>query len=282
VLQIKAPISLSLSTSASATTAPRAISAAFGDSDVIRKRRENVLQWRMEREAARKAEEAVKAAETAQQMGNNGSFENNEGTKLTESDMATPAAPSKPWSWEDDDDDDDEPDTTTQKDAAGDIIMDGKNEGDAAMDEDEIDPLDAFMVDVTAEVKELEKKEQKRDSKFGKAADMSKPDSISAQKPPGNDEDEEDVAEPSEEEEEDILAIAAKRIKKKDIPAVDHSKIQYEFFRKDFYMEPPEMVDMTPEEVHSLRLELDGIKIRGADCPKPIRKWTQAGLPPGW
>src|SRR5690606_9539781 len=103
----------------------------------------------------------------------------------------------------------------------------------------------------------------------------------SAPKPHGaDDDDEDDISESSEEE--DILALAAKRIKKKDIPAVDHSKIQYEYFRKDFYLEPPEMAEMTPEEVHSIRLELDGIKIRGADCPKPIRKWTQAGLPPGW
>lgn len=234
----------------------------------------------MEREAARKAEEAAKVAEAVQQMGNNGSSETREGAKTTESDTSTSAAPSKPWNWDDDDDDDDEPNITTQKDAGGDVIMDGKDEGDAAMDEDEIDPLDAFMVDVTAEVKELEKKEQKRDSKLGKAVDVSKTDGGSAQRLPGNEEEDEDVAESSEEE--DILAMAAKRIKKKDIPAVDHSKIQYDFFRKDFYMEPPEMVDMTPEEVHSLRLELDGIKIRGADCPKPIRKWTQAGLPPGW
>ncbi|KAF9972301.1 pre-mRNA processing RNA-helicase, partial [Modicella reniformis] len=151
------------------------------------------------------------------------------------------------------------------------------------MEEEDVDPLDAFMVDVTAEVKELEKKEQKRDAKSIKATSGPKADDGPGgpvEKPINNDDDgEEDIAESSEEE--DILAMAAKRIKKKDIPAVDHSKIQYEYFRKDFYMEPPEMVDMTPEEVHSLRLELDGIKIRGADCPKPIRKWTQAGLPPG-
>lgn len=289
--KIKAPISLSLSSSTTTTTAPRAISAAFGDSDVIRqsKRRENVLQWRMEREAARKAEEAAKAAEAARQKAKDGSEGNKDDTKSGESGASIPAAPSKPWNWEDDDDDDDDDDdsnTTAPKDASGDTIMSNQDEGGTAMEEDEIDPLDAFMVDVTAEVKELEEKEQKRDAKVGRPAGPSTLDNesigsaVPVQKLIGNDEEEEeDVAESSEGE--DILAMAAKRIKKKDIPAVDHSKIQYEFFRKDFYMEPPEMADMTAEEVHSMRLELDGIKIRGADCPKPIRKWTQAGLPPG-
>lgn len=36
---------------------------------------------------------------------------------------------------------------------------------------------------------------------------------------------------------------------------------------------------MTAEEAELLRLELDGIKIRGVDCPKPITKWSYAGLP---
>ena len=35
---------------------------------------------------------------------------------------------------------------------------------------------------------------------------------------------------------------------------------------------------MTSEEVESYRKELDGIKIRGIKCPRPIRKWTQCGL----
>lgn len=35
---------------------------------------------------------------------------------------------------------------------------------------------------------------------------------------------------------------------------------------------------MTEEEVADLRLELDGIKIRGVDAPKPVQKWSQCGL----
>lgn len=61
--------------------------------------------------------------------------------------------------------------------------------------------------------------------------------------------------------------------------AVDHSQIRYEPFRKDFYIEPPEMHEMTHDQVDLLRVELGGIKIRGVECPKPIQKWTHAGLP---
>lgn len=62
---------------------------------------------------------------------------------------------------------------------------------------------------------------------------------------------------------------------------MDHSKMDYEFFRKDFYIEPPELKEMTQEQVELLRIELDGIKIRGVNCPKPITKWTHCGLPAG-
>ena len=75
----------------------------------------------------------------------------------------------------------------------------------------------------------------------------------------------------------DILAMASKR-KKKDLPTVNHTKMAYQSFRKSFYHEPSELSDMTEEEVADLRLELDGIKIRGVDAPKPVQKWSQCGL----
>ncbi|CAF9935985.1 MAG: pre-mRNA processing RNA-helicase [Heterodermia speciosa] len=75
----------------------------------------------------------------------------------------------------------------------------------------------------------------------------------------------------------DILTMASKR-KKKDLPTVNHGKMTYRTFRKSFYHEPPELSEMTEEEVADLRLELDGIKIRGVDAPKPVQKWSQCGL----
>ncbi len=68
---------------------------------------------------------------------------------------------------------------------------------------------------------------------------------------------------------EDILALAAKKAKKKELASVDHSRVKYEPFRKEFYIPPPDIAAMTDEEAELLRLELDSIKIRGVDCPRP-------------
>ena len=78
---------------------------------------------------------------------------------------------------------------------------------------------------------------------------------------------------------EDILASAVKKAKKKDLTAVDHSRLKYKSFRKDFYVPLPDIAAMSDEEAVLLRLELDGIKIRGVDCPRPVTKWSHFGLP---
>ena len=51
-------------------------------------------------------------------------------------------------------------------------------------------------------------------------------------------------------------------MKKKENIDVDHSKIEYEPFRKDFYVESPEVTRMTEKEIEVYRTELDSIKIR--------------------
>ncbi|KAJ2157432.1 pre-mRNA processing RNA-helicase [Coemansia sp. RSA 552] len=78
---------------------------------------------------------------------------------------------------------------------------------------------------------------------------------------------------------EDLLAMAAKRLKKKDLPAIDHSKIEYEHFKRNFYIEPAELRSLTPEEVDMMRVDLGGIKIRGVNPPKPATSWSYFGLP---
>ncbi|OKL58935.1 Pre-mRNA-processing ATP-dependent RNA helicase prp5 [Talaromyces atroroseus] len=134
-------------------------------------------------------------------------------------------------------------------------------------DEEEIDPLDAFMSGLTEAapskktsiVKSAKSKQQQPQAIFG-------------------DEDEVDMSAVAEGDTDDFLAIANKVKKKKDIPAVNHAKVEYEQFRKSFYTEPLDLAEMTEEEVANLRLELDGIKVRGVDPPKPILKWSQCGL----
>ena len=47
--------------------------------------------------------------------------------------------------------------------------------------------------------------------------------------------------------------------------AVDHSKIYYTPFRKNYYVEVPDLARITQEEVHAYRQELDGIRVVGRD-----------------
>ena len=94
------------------------------------------------------------------------------------------------------------------------------------------------------------------------------PDVADNAAPISDDEDDEDKAE---------SALQA-RAKKKELPKVDHSQMSYASFRKSFYIEVPELKNMSDEEVEALRKSMDGIKVRGKRCPKPIKRWTQSGL----
>ncbi|BFZ57566.1 pre-mRNA processing RNA-helicase [Savitreella phatthalungensis] len=130
----------------------------------------------------------------------------------------------------------------------------------APVEDVEDDPLEAFMADNAQKLKH-----QPSDDK---------PTLI-------EDDDEFAMEEDAPAETTDIMAIAAKaaNARRKDIPAVDHSKEVYEHFNKEFYVEPPELAAMTDEQADGVRLLLDGIAIRGKDCPKPVQTWGQCGLP---
>ncbi|XP_018012407.2 probable ATP-dependent RNA helicase DDX46 [Hyalella azteca] len=84
----------------------------------------------------------------------------------------------------------------------------------------------------------------------------------------------------SEEEGEDLkdtmLSIAKKG--RKELAKVDHGTVEYVPFRKDFYIEVPEIASMSKEEVETYREELEGIKVKGVGCPRPIKSWPQCGV----
>ncbi|EKM59396.1 uncharacterized protein PHACADRAFT_249858 [Phanerochaete carnosa HHB-10118-sp] len=145
-------------------------------------------------------------------------------------------------------------------------------------DEDDVDPLDAFMSGVKEEVKKVNLEDMKKMDV--NVASRVRLDERMADEPgeevEGPEPDELDTTELNPE---DILALAAKKARKKDLATIDHSRINYEPFRKEFYIAPPDVAAMTDEEADLLRLELDGIKIRGVDCPRPVTKWSHFGLP---
>ena len=148
------------------------------------------------------------------------------------------------------------------------------------VDEDEVDPLDAFMTGVKEEVKKVNQEDVKKHSNTNGRARLDDPTNDDADEVSGAPvEDELDATNLNAEE---IMALAVKKVKKKELATIDHTKLSYESFRKEFYAPPPDVAQMTDEEADLLRLELDGIKIRGVDCPRPVAKWSHFGLPASW
>ncbi|KAF9646778.1 P-loop containing nucleoside triphosphate hydrolase protein [Thelephora ganbajun] len=169
--------------------------------------------------------------------------------------------------------------------AIGNLEADDDEEEDADklqesmdIDEDGVDPLDAFMTGVKEEVKKVNQEDMKKLSSNtnGRARldDTTNDDVDEVSGAPV--EDELDATNLNAEE---IMALAVKKVKKKELATIDHTKLSYEPFRKEFYVPPPDVTQMSDEQADFLRLELDGIKIRGVDCPRPVTKWSHFGLP---
>lgn len=128
----------------------------------------------------------------------------------------------------------------------------------SAAADDDVDPLDAFMTDL--------------DSVAPSAGSVAKT-KINRELVSGN----EGAESMDAVGDEDEWPTAVKK-KKKEMAIVDHTKIRYEPFRKNFYTEPQELQDLDEEGVKSLRFELDDIQVKGANVPKPVRKFAQFGL----
>lgn len=233
----------------------------------MQKRRERIEKWRAEkkkREMESMKQEAVSAAQEI-----NAVIEAKSGGK---------------WSLEDDNDDEE-----------GGASKEGKN----AEEEDE-DPLDAYMAEVQKEVKKLKgvggivKGTKANDTQETNNGTEGKKKGIvimtgvakkqDANKKPSRGElveQNQDGLEYSSEDEEAGLEDAMNKIAnkgKKDLIKIDHNKIDYQPFVKEFYREVPELARMTPAEVEAYREELEGIRVKGKNVPKPIKTWSQCGV----
>lgn len=200
-------------------------------------------------------------------------IEQTKAAKKKESEVAQPTTSSAPpssakkWSLENESD---------EEDAKNPIVED-----------DEIDPLDAYMMVVNQEVKEVNKKDQMIAAKQS-GANQSKSVTIikslakcsKTQQRGELMESNMDALEYSSEEEEETLNDTMNKLvkKKKELMAVDHGKIYYRPFRKDFYIEVPELTNMSLEEVEEYRRELENINVKGFNCPKPVKSWAQCGV----
>ncbi|CAF0721530.1 unnamed protein product [Brachionus calyciflorus] len=190
--------------------------------------------------------------------------------------------PSKPKSWNLEDEDDDEEEEKP---------IEVKVEIKPEIQEDEEDPLDAYMKEISSKParfkKDIEKTVEKSDSIKKKVTIMMgvAKKKVTTDKGLIMEQDIDGLEYESEEEGtltstmEDITHEGVPKTKtKSEMVSTDHSKIYYRPFRKNFYLEVPEISRMTLEEVEEYREELEGIKIKGKNCPKPIKLWAQCGV----
>jgi len=64
----------------------------------------------------------------------------------------------------------------------------------------------------------------------------------------------------------------------KKLNQLSRREVSYKPFRKNFYVEVPELTKLSDDEVRELRLSLENIKVVGKSCPKPATCWAQCGL----
>jgi ATP-dependent RNA helicase DDX46/PRP5 len=140
-------------------------------------------------------------------------------------------------------------------------------DAEAMEEEEEVDALDAFMNDLAPTSRPSFKSKQMVKSRLQEPEAMFGDDDVN-------------MTAMDEDDPDSIMAMAADKAKKKkkEIPTINHGKVEYDSFRRNFYSEPVDMADWTEEDVASLRMELENIKVRGVDVPKPVQKWAQCGL----
>ncbi|KAL3077324.1 hypothetical protein niasHS_013313 [Heterodera schachtii] len=216
----------------------------------IRKRREKVERWR---EQQKKLQEEKP-------------------TEATNSE-STEEKPSSSWTLEGEDDEEEEEEIengngTEENESA---MAENENGGNSVemADESELDPLDAYMAEIS----------QKNKGGDEKKARVLVIGAVSKSAPNKG-----DIVEPEDEtvpitDELDIEQTASSLLAKgRMLAQTDHTKVYYRPFRKNFYVEVPEITAMSKKEVDEYRKELEEITVRGKNVPKPIKSWSQCGV----
>ncbi|GIL46805.1 hypothetical protein Vafri_3686 [Volvox africanus] len=162
-------------------------------------------------------------------------------------------------------------------------------------EDEEYDPLDAFMAEIDQEVAANKPTLRSRPGNEATACDeeadpateymeVRKPKSLGAATAADNgyDSDQEVYAtakalEDGADEEDEEEATAGARRNVEALAPLDHSTMVYAPFAKDFYEEAPEIVAMTDAEVAACRRELE-IRVSGFDVPRPVRSFAQCGF----
>uniref|UniRef100_A0A914KK22 RNA helicase n=1 Tax=Meloidogyne incognita TaxID=6306 RepID=A0A914KK22_MELIC len=240
----------------------------------IQKRREKVEKWR---EQQKKLQEKKTA----------------EGTLPPP--LPEEAKPSSSWTLEGEDDDEDnviengngtvkdenmgemvgngvvnEQNETTNGASLSDERMDTTSTNTPSTESVDEDPLDAYMAEISQKARAGAENKKARVVVIG-AVSKSAPNKG-------------DIVEPEDEKEQaqdelDVEQTASSLlVKGRMLAQTDHTKVYYRPFRKEFYIEVPEIAKMTKKEVEDYREELDEIHVRGKNVPKPIKNWSQCGV----
>lgn len=75
----------------------------------------------------------------------------------------------------------------------------------------------------------------------------------------------------------DALEVLAELNKKKELKSVDHSKVEYIEFKKNLYIVPRALANLTSDEIAKTKAELK-IRVRGRNAPTPVSSFEQCGL----
>ncbi|KAF5306266.1 hypothetical protein FQA39_LY08964 [Lamprigera yunnana] len=240
----------------------------------MQRRRERIERWRAERK--KKEQDAIKK----------------DGSKT----VVTPQGAAKKWSLEDDSEDEEknekaEKEESEIKEEEEKVEEEKEKEKEEIKKvwEEEIDPLDAYMLGVHEEVRQIHtvdlRRTSKSDSNSSKKGGLMIVTGVAKSKVSKNkgeliEQNQDGLEYSSEEEQEDLKDTAANIANKqrKELIKIDHNHIMYLPFRKNFYVEIPEIAKMTQEEVDAYKEALEGIRVKGKGCPKPIKSWAQCGV----
>jgi ATP-dependent RNA helicase DDX46/PRP5 len=153
--------------------------------------------------------------------------------------------------------------------------MSEANKRKAEEDVEDIDPLDAYMADLQ---KTLRKDRNQPEMKKARVVVLDSAGSKDASQKGEIIENEDETGPVVDDFDLEQAAQQSLISKGRQLPQTNHEKVYYRPFRKDFYIEVPELQRMTKKEVEEYRHSLDEIKVRGVRCPKPIKNWAQAGV----
>ncbi len=152
----------------------------------------------------------------------------------------------------------------------------------------EVDPLDAFMSEVSQEVKANKPTSVAKGEELEEADIMDDYEHQDGAGPSGTGDNSDDEVYATEKRVD--RAAKAKEAKGDDddtqptgvLPKIDHSQIEYMPFRRDFYKEHPEVSALTDAAVAAYKKELDisVTWLTGGSVPRPVQTFTQAGFPP--